>query len=347
MKSITGRGFASDNNSGVCPEILRAISEANSYHTPAYGDDPWTEKAKKAFRRHFGDEVEVHFVFNGTAANVLSLASCARSFEAVFCTDIAHIHEDECGAPEGMTGSKLIPVENEGGKLTPKKLLPKIVGVGNQHHVQPKVISISQSTEVGTVYRKEELKGLSQLAKDHGFYFHMDGARISNAAVALGLSFREFTSEVGLDVLSFGGTKCGLLGAEAVVFFNSHLAKDFLYRRKQSMQLASKMRFISAQFEVFLEQELWAKNARHANEMARYLAQKVSGIPLVEIAYPVDANGVFAWLPKEIIPKLQEKFPFYIWKSGEKRDLVRWMMSFDTTKEDIELFSSLIKELAK
>jgi len=345
MALLTGRGFASDNQSGVCPEILKAIIDANSDHAPAYGDDLWTKKAKQAFEQYFGEGIDVHFVFNGTAANVLSLASCARSFEAVLCTDIAHIHEDECGAPEGFSGSKLITIENENGKLTPKKLTSKIVGVGNQHHVQPKVISISQSTEVGTVYRKEELKALSQVAKDYGLYFHMDGARISNAAVALGLPFREFTRDIGLDVLSFGGTKCGLLGAEAVVFFNSQLSRDFLYRRKQGMQLASKMRFVSAQFEAFLNQDVWAKNARHANEMAQYLKDKVSHIPKVEIAYPVDANGVFAWLPKEVIPKLQEKFPFYVWKNGETKDLVRWMMSFDTTREDIELFSSLIKEL--
>ncbi len=344
MSLRTGRGFTSDNNSGVLPEILSAIAEANVNHTLAYGDDPWTQKAQEAFQRYFGEGVEVYFVFNGTAANVLSLASCARSFEAVFCTDIAHIYEDECGAPEGMTGCKLIPIENENGKLTPQKLIPKITGMGNPHHVQPKVISISQTTEVGTVYQKEELKALSQVAKDYNLYFHMDGARISNAAVALGLPFREFTSQVGVDVLSFGGTKCGLLGAEAVVFLNPNLARDFIFRRKQGMQLASKMRFVSAQFEPFLTQKLWEKNARHANEMAKYLEAKVSCISGVEIAYPVEANGVFAWIAKEVIPELQKEFPFYIWRTGENRDLVRWMMSFDTTKEDIDLFSSLVKK---
>lgn len=340
----TGRGFASDNTSGVMPEIIKAISDANKDHTPAYGDDPWTVKAQEAFNHYFGDGIEVHFVFNGTAANVLSLSSCARSFEAVLCTEMAHIYEDECGAPERFLGSKLIPVESINGKLTPEKLLPKITGVGNAHHVQPKVISISQSTEVGTVYDKSELLALSKVAKAHGLYFHMDGARISNAAVSLGLTFREFTREVGVDVLSFGGTKCGLLGAEAVVFLNPNLAKDFKFRRKQGMQLASKMRFVSAQFEAFLMQELWLRNAKHANEMARYLRDKLAGIKNVELAYPVEANGVFAWLPKEIIPELQREFPFYVWKSGEERDLVRWMMSFDTTPKDIELFSSLIKQ---
>lgn len=345
MKSVTGRSFASDNNSGISSEVIQAIIEANVNHTPAYGDDPWTERAKKAFQKHFGDDVEVYFVFNGTAANVLSLASCALPHEAVFCTDLAHIYEDECGAPERFTGCKLIPVKNENGKLNPKTLRAELRGVGNQHHVQPKVISISQSTEVGTVYRTEELKDLSRFARDHGLYLHMDGARISNAAVALGLPFHELTRAVGVDVLSFGGTKCGLLGAEAVVFFNSQLAKDFIYRRKQGMQLASKMRFVSAQFEVFLNRDLWMKNASHANEMARYLESKVSKIPKVKLGYPVDANGVFAWLPKDVIPKLQQKFPFYVWKEGETEDLVRWMMSFDTSQEDVELFSSYLEQL--
>jgi threonine aldolase len=344
MASRTGRGFASDNNSGIMPEILQAISEANIHHTAAYGEDPWTQRAQKAFRDYFGDGVEVHFVFNGTAANVLSLSSCIRSFEAVLCTDMAHIHEDECGAPEKNIGCKLIPVESENGKLTPKNLIAKITGVGNPHHVQPKAISISQTTEVGTVYRLEELREISKVAKDHSLYFHMDGARISNAAVSLGLNFREFTRNVGVDVLSFGGTKCGLLGAEAVVFLNPNLAKDFVYRRKQEMQLASKMRFISAQFEAFLNQKLWVKSASHANQMAKYLKEKLTGISQVEIAYPVDANGVFAWLPKNMIPKLQKDFPFYVWRNGKEKDLVRWMMSFDTTLEDIELFVDLIKE---
>lgn len=344
MSFRTGRGFASDNNSGVLPEILSAIAEANVKHTAAYGEDPWTERAQASFRKHFGENTEVHFVFNGTAANVLSLASCARSFEAVFCTEMAHIHEDECGAPEAMTGCKLLAVTPENGKLTPRKLLPLIKGVGNQHHVQPKVISISQSTEVGTVYTTDELKALSELARTNHLYFHMDGARLSNAAVSLGLSFREFTRDVGVDVLSFGGTKCGLLGAEAVVFLNPVLAKDFKFRRKQSMQLASKMRFVSAQFEAFLNQDLWKRHASRANAMATYLREKVSTISQVEVAYPVDANGVFAWLPKEVIPVLQQEFPFYVWQSGESKDLVRWMMSFDTTEEDIELFSALLKK---
>lgn len=345
MALWNGRGFASDNNSGVLPEILQAIAEANTNHTAAYGDDPWTEKAKEVFENHFGGGVEVYFVFNGTAANVLALSSCARSFESIYCTDLAHIYEDECGAPERFIGSKLIPIENENGKLTPHKLIPKIEGLGNQHHVQPKVISISQTTEVGTVYDLQELKALSQVARDHGLYFHMDGARISNAAAALGKTFREFTSEIGVDVLSFGGTKCGLLGAEAVVFLNSNLAKDFIYRRKQGMQLASKMRFIAVQFSTFLTEQLWLKNALHANQMASYLEEKVKGIQELEIAYPVQANGVFAWLPKNLVPILQKQVPFYIWRAGEKKDLARWMMSFDTTKEDVDTFADLLKEI--
>jgi len=339
----TGRGFASDNNSGVLPEILKAISEANLKHTSAYGDDPWTKRAEDAFKHCFGDGIEVHFVFNGTAANVLSLSSCTRSYEAVLCSEMAHIYEDECGAPESFTGCKLIPIQPIDGKLTAERVFAKIKGVGNPHNVQPKVISISQTTEVGTVYSKAELLELSHLAKEHQLYFHVDGARISNAAASLDLTFREFTREVGVDILSFGGTKCGLLGAEAVVFFNSHLARDFKFRRKQGMQLASKMRFISAQFEAFLNQELWRKYAIHSNNMAKYLAEKVQSLAGVEIAFPVQANGVFAWVSKPIIPKLQSEFPFYVWQSGKDKDLVRWMMSFDTTTEDIDQFCQLLK----
>ncbi len=339
----TGRGFASDNNSGILPEILKAISEANVKHAAAYGEDPWTRKAEEAFEHYFGDGIAVYFVFNGTAANVLSLASCTQSYEAVLCSEMAHIYEDECGAPEFITGCKLIPVEPIQGKLTPEKLLPKIKGTGNQHHVQPKVISISQSTEFGTVYEPAELLALSRIAKENGLYFHMDGARISNAAVSLGLTFREFTREVGVDVLSFGGTKAGLLGAEAVVFFNEHLANHFKFRRKQSMQLASKMRFVSVQLEAFLTQELWLKSAQHSNQMAKYLKEKIRSMKKLEIAYPVDANGVFAWVPKSILASLQEQFPFYVWQNGEEKDLVRWMMSFDTTQEDIDSFCQLLE----
>lgn len=338
------RGFASDNNSGVHPEVFKMMGQVNDGHVVGYGGDAFTEQAVSLFRDEFGHDTEVFFVFNGTGANVLSLSSLTNSYHSVICAETAHIQEDECGAPEKFTGCKLLPVETHDGKLRPEQILPHLKGFGFEHHSQPKVISISQVSEMGTLYTVDEIRALADLAHAHGMYLHMDGARIANAAVALNLPFRAFTRDAGVDVLSFGGTKNGLMMGEAVLFFNRELCPNTKYIRKQSMQLYSKMRFVAAQFLAYFNNDLWKKNAAHANRMAKMLADEVAKIPNVQITQKVEANGVFAMVPKTIIPLLQEKYFFYIW--NENRSEVRWMCSFDTQEEDIMHFSELLKNLA-
>src|SRR5450432_399925 len=335
------RSFASDNNAGVHPEVLEAIVAANTGHTVGYGDDVYTVRARAKFREHFGD-VEVFFVFNGTAANVLSLQSLTRSFEAVLCAEASHIYTDECGAPEKFTGCKLIPIQATDGKLTVDAVAHHYHGIGDQHHVQPRVISITQATETGTVYKPDEIRALAEFAHSHNLLLHMDGARIANAAASQGHTLRQATGDLGVDVLSFGGTKNGLMGAEAVVFFRKEPSKDFLFWRKQGMQLASKMRFISVQLETILTEDLWLRSARHANRMARLLAKEIRRIPQAKIVYPVEGNGVFVQLPKRSIPKIQERYFFYVW--SEEASVVRWMCSFDTTEEDIRQFAAFVRE---
>jgi threonine aldolase len=339
------RSFASDNNAGVHPQILKAIAAANHGHVIGYGDDPYTASAIAKFKQHFGRDVEVFLVFNGTAANVLSLSALAHSYEAVICTEAAHIYNDECAAPEKFTGSKLIPLVAPDGKLTVELVKSTWHGIGDQHHVQPKVISLTQATEMGTVYRPEELKALTRFAHDHQMFVHMDGARLANAAVSLGQNLREATRDLGIDALSFGGTKNGLMGGEAVVFFNPTLADNFRFMRKQGMQLASKMRFIAAQFEALLTNDLWRKSAEHANRMARFLEKQIRNVPRVEIVYPVEANGVFVRLPRQSIAKLQKRYFFYLW--NEEQSVVRWMCSFDTTEEDIRAFVRFVAETVR
>jgi len=338
MTTNPKRGFASDNNAGIHPLLLEAIGKANSGHEIAYGDDPYTAAAIKTIKKLFGDKTsEVFFVLTGTGANVLSLSSVARSYNAVICADTAHIHTDECGAPEKFTGCKLISISTSDGKLTPDAIRPHLQGFGFEHHVQIRVISISQPTEMGTVYTAQEIKALSDLAKEYNLYLHMDGARLANAAVHLNMGFREITADAGVDLLSFGGTKNGMLFGESVLFFQPGISDDFKYLRKQSMQLASKMRFISAQFESYLSNKVWYINAQHANKMAQLLLKKVSVLPKVKITQKVEANAVFAIIPHEVIEPLQKKFFFYVW--DENRDEVRWMTSFDTTPEDIDGFA--------
>ena len=339
---INKKGFASDNNSGVHPEIMMAISEANRGHAVAYGDDPYTREAQKKFQEEFGPDVSVYFVFLGTAANVLGLGALARPYYSVVCPETAHINEDECGAPERFNGFKLIPVPTENGKLTIEGIQQHLHGINFEHHSQPRLISISQVTELGTIYTPEELKTLCDFAHEHNMYVHMDGARIANAAAALGTSFKEITKDVGIDVLSFGGTKNGMMYGEAIVFFTNIMGEDFKYMRKQGMQLASKMRFISAQFSAYFSNNLWYKTATHANEMARLLAEKASKIEGVTITQTVKANGVFAQIPREIVEPLQEEFYFYIW--DDEQSVVRWMTSFDTTEHEIEEFVELIRK---
>jgi len=338
------RSFASDNNAGVHPEVLEALAAANTGHTVGYGDDVYTERARAKFREHFGD-VEVFFVFNGTAANVLSLQSATRSFQAVLCAEASHIYTDECGAPEKFTGCKLIPIEAPDGKLTVDAVAHHYHGIGDQHHVQPRIVSITQATEMGTVYKPDEVRALAEFAHSHNLLLHVDGARIANAAASQDLTLRQATGDLGVDVLSFGGTKNGLMGAEAVVFFRKELSKDFLYWRKQGMQLASKMRFISVQLETILSDDLWLGSAQHANKMARLLEQEVRRIPQAKIVYPVEGNGVFVQLPKIAIPKIQERYFFYVW--SEEASVVRWMCSFDTTTEDIRQFAAFVRESVK
>ena len=337
------RGFASDNNSGIHPEILNALSAANEGHTVGYGGDEFTEKAIKRFKQEFGEQTDVYFVFNGTGANVLSLSTLTRSFHSIICAETAHIQVDECGAPEKFTGSKLLPVATIKGKITPEGITKYLHGFDFEHHSQPGIISISQVTELGTVYSVDEIKAITSLAHQHGLFVHMDGARLANAAVALDLPFSAFTVDAGIDVLSFGGTKNGMMLGEAVLFFNPELSKNSKYIRKQSMQLFSKMRFVSTQFLAYFENDLWKKNATHSNRMAKLLEKQVREIPAIQLTQEVEANGVFAIVPREIIPRLQEKYFFYMW--DERRSEVRWMTSFDTQEEDIMNFVALIKSL--
>jgi threonine aldolase len=341
------RSFASDNNAGVHPKVLHALATANHGHTVGYGDDPYTKSAIRKFKQHFGSGIDVFFVFNGTASNCLGLKALTNSYQAVICGDASHIYTDECGAPEKFTGCKLIPVPTVNGKLTVEAVSQVYHGIGDQHHVQPRVVSITQTTEVATVYRPDEVKALARFAHDHNMFLHMDGARLANAAASLGLTLRQSTRDLGVDVLSFGGTKNGLMGAEAVVFFprkseDKQLSRDFLYLRKQGMQLSSKMRFISVQFETLLSDDLWLRSAQHANRMAGLLQRELLDIPQVRISYPVEANGVFAHIPRAAIAKIQKRYFFYVW--DEKQNMVRWMCSFDTTEEDVKQFGKFVAQ---
>jgi threonine aldolase len=335
------RSFASDNNAGVHPEILEAITRANEGHVVAYGDDPYTDHAIKVFKKHFGKQVEVFFVFGGTGANVLGLKAATESYHAVVCAETAHINVDECGAPEKFTGCKLLTVPTPDGKVRAEQVKPFLEHIGFEHHVQARVISISQATEMGTVYTASELKALASFAHKHEMLLHMDGARIANAAVSLRTDFKKITSDVGVDVLSFGGAKNGMMFGEAVVFFDPKLAAGFKYLRKQGTHLPSKMRFISAQFTALLEKDLWRRNAEHANRMARVLAAELAQIPQIKITQKVESNGVFAILPKRYVPILQKKYFFYVW--NEATSEVRFMTSFDTTEDDIRDFVGLVK----
>jgi len=339
------RSFASDNNAGVHPEILEAIARANQGHVVAYGDDAYTRSSVEKFEEHFGPGIAVFFTFNGTGANVLSLQALTRSFHSILCSDYAHIYTDECGAPEKHTGCKLLPLPQKDGKISLDSVRHAYHGIGDEHHSQPRVISITQSTEMGTVYQPKEILALAGFAHEHKMLLHMDGARIANAAASLGQTLRRATRDLGVDVLSFGGTKNGIMGGEAVVFFQPELDHDFLYLRKQSMQLASKMRFIAAQFEALLTNDLWRRSADHANRMARLLEKEVSQIPGVKVVWKVDANGVFAQIPRHSIEKIKKHYFFYMWM--EEESIVRWMCSFDTTEEDVRDFAKVVAQAVK
>jgi threonine aldolase len=333
--------FASDNYAGVHPAALEAIAEANVGFAPAYGDDPWTVRLRWRLRALFGESAEAFPVFNGTGGNVTALATIMLPFEAVICPETAHINVDECGAPERFTGGKLIDVKTADGKLTPELLLRHVVGIGDQHHVQARIVSITQPTELGTVYAPAEIAAVADAAHESGLLLHVDGARLFNAAVALGTELRGVTTDCGVDVLTLGGTKNGLLGAEAVVFLRPGLGERYEFVRKQGAQLASKMRFVSAQLLSLLEDGLWRETAGHANGMARRLAAGIETIPGVELAYPAQANAVFATLAKPVTERLLEHYRFYTW--DEDAGVVRWMCSWQTSAADVDAFLDAIR----
>ena len=342
MSELRPRGFASDNAAGVHPDVLAAIVDVNDGHALAYGHDPYTERVEAEVAAQFGEDARAFFVFNGSAANVLSLRAACRPWEGAICADSAHVNVDECGAPESVAGIKLLTVPTSDGKLTPELAQRRLERIGDEHVVQPRVLTVSQSTELGTVYTPDELRALACFAHGHGLVFHVDGSRLTNAAAALGSSLGAASTAAGADIVSFGGTKNGLLGGEAVVFADPLLADGFLYLRKLTLQLASKMRFIAAQFDAYLEDELWRRNAAHSNAMAARLRDAVAAIEDVRLTREVQANVVFATIPAEAIEPLRERFAFYTW--DERTGEVRWMCSWDTTEADVDAFADAIAE---
>lgn len=335
------KSFASDNYSGVHQKILEKIIEVNNGHVSAYGADEITQEAINSFKEIFGD-VEVFFVFNGTGANVLALEGMKNKVSAVITPESSHIVQDETGAPSKITGMQLLTIPSTDGKLDLELAQKWLTFKNNFHKPKADIISISQTTEYGTVYTTDEIKSISNFAKKNNMFLHMDGARISNAAVALGCSFKEISGDLGVDVLSFGGTKNGLMFGEALIFFNKELAKDFAWIRKQNLQLYSKMRFLSAQFIPYIQDNIWYECAKNANEIAQYLKLELEKIK-IPVTKEVLANAVFAILPEEIIPELQSHFYFYIW--DENIHEVRLVTSFDSTKEDVDSLIEKIKEL--
>ncbi len=336
------RGFASDNNAGVHPEVLREIAFINTGHELGYGSDPYTEMAIKLFREHLGKHTETFFVFTGTGANVIGLSSITRSWNSIITAFTAHIEQDECGAPEKFAGCKVLTVDTPDGKINRELLRKHMHGFDFEHHAQPKVISITQATEMGTVYTPEEIRKLADYAHENGMFLHMDGARISNAAVYLGLPFKAFTTDAGVDVLTFGGTKNCMMYGEAVCFLKPEISDGFKYIRKQGMQLASKMRFISAQYIAFFKNDLWKECASHSNSMAQLLNKKLKDINGITITQEVQSNGVFAVIPREVAERVCKSYFFYPW--NEMTSEYRLMTSWDTEEEDIENFAALLNE---
>lgn len=337
------KDLGSDNHSGVHPKILAALSEANRKHAPSYGTDPISRLCESEFKRLLGPSARPFFVFNGTAANVLSIRALVQSYHSIICAETAHLNVDECAAPESLIGCKLLTLPTPDGKLTPEQVERCMIRAGDQHYAQPKLVSISQPTEVGTLYSIEELKALREATRRHGLYLHIDGARITNAAEALGVSLKQLTSDIGIDALSFGGTKNGLLFGEAVVFFAPEPAKDFKYIRKQNLQLPSKMRFLAAQFYAFFKDDLWRDIAAHSNQMAQALAERLTEFPEVEVMQEVQTNMIFVRIPKPWTKPLKKQAFFYVFDEHEW--IMRWMTSFDTQEEDLQAFVDAIKEL--
>ncbi len=337
------RGFASDNAASVHPEVLAALARENDGHAASYGHDALTQRVHAELEREFGPGSTAVLVFNGSAANVLSLRAACRPWEAAICAAAAHLNVDEGGAPESVAGVKLLAVDTPDGKLTPDLVAPRIERIGDEHAVQPRVLSITQSSEVGTLYTLDELRTLSDFAHGHDLLMHIDGARLANAAASLGCSLGE--AATGADLLSLGGTKNGLMLGEAVIVRGgaAQAGQTLPYLRKQTLQLASKMRYLSAQFDVYLADELWRRTATHANAMATRLAAAVDPIDGVEVTQPVQANAVFARIPPQTIAPLQERFAFHIW--DEPRSIVRWMCAWDTTEDDIDAFAAAIEDV--
>ncbi|GAB2832866.1 low specificity L-threonine aldolase [Actinocorallia aurea] len=340
LHDTSKRGFASDNYAGIHPEVLAAIVAANDGHQIAYGEDAYTARLQEVVRDHFGAAAEAFAVFNGTGANVVALSAATRRWSAVIAAETAHINVDEGGAPEKVAGIKIWTVPTPDGKLTPELLDRQAWGWGDEHRAQPHVVSITQTTELGTRYTPEEITEITSYAHERDMLVHLDGARISNAAATLDLPIRAFTTDAGVDLVSLGGTKNGAMLGEAVVTLNPELTPSLKYLRKSAMQLASKMRFVSAQLVALYEGDLWLRNARHANAMAQRLAKAVEGLPGLEIQRPVQANAVFAVLPREVTERLQKRFRFYTW--DEQTGEVRWMASFDTTESDIDTFAAAV-----
>ncbi len=338
----SSRHFASDNHAGAHPEVLAALAEANGGHQVAYGGDAYTERLREVLAAHFGPNAEVFPVFNGTGANVLSLQAMLPRWGAAVCAESAHVNTDENGAPERVAGVKLLPVATPDGKLSPELVDLHAWGFGDEHRAQPLAVTVTQSTELGTVYRPEELRRLCDHAHRLGMRVHLDGARLANAAAALGTGLGEITSEVGVDVVSLGGTKNGILFGEAVVVLDPSAVEGLAYLRKMNMQLASKMRFVSAQLVALFEGDLWRRSAARANEMAARLAGAVQRLEGVRIVQPVQANAVFARLPDGVAERLRRRFHFYDWPTGPGE--VRWMCSFDTTEEDVDAFVEALRQ---
>ena len=345
MEFAFKKGFGSDNHCPVHPKIMQALVDANRGHLPSYGTDELCTRATDVFRKHFGSRTEVFFVFNGTAANTLSLRAMTRSFNTVFCADISHIYNDECAAPEIIGQCKLIPLAAKNGKITAAQIEEHLVRLGDQHATQPKAVSITQPTEMGTVYSIEEIKTICDVAKRHGLYVHIDGARLPNACVSLNCTFSQMTSDLGVDVVSFGGTKNSLMFGEAILFLNTTLAKDFQYIRKQCLQLPSKSRYIAAQFLALFDDNLWRTNSEYILKLAKRLRDEVRDIPHVKVTQEVQSNAVFAEIPKSFLKPLREKFFFYVW--DERTFECRWMISFDTTEQEIIEFAQILRELSK
>ena len=335
------RGFASDNNAGVHPEIFSELQKINIGHALGYGDDIYTNEACQLFKRLLGDSIETYFVFTGTAANVLGISGSVKPWNSIITASTAHLATDECGAPEKNSGCKVLTVDTPDGKLTCDLIKRHLHGFGFEHHAQPGIISISQSTEMGTVYYPDEITVIAELAHQNNMLLHMDGARIANAAVYLNLNFKEFITDTGVDVLSFGGTKNGMMFGEAICFLKPELAQDFKYIRKQGMQLASKMRFISAQFIAYFENDLWKRSASNANKAAQYLADKLAEIKEVNVTQKVQSNGVFVIMPPDVAERLKQEYYFYTWNDFLSE--YRLMTSWDTTEADINDFICLLK----